>query len=632
MISIIILSILTITSVNASENITDTDVNNYEDNLVSNIDNEPNITVPSKIGEESENEITIDADKEYIKTFDDVQKAIDDAKENDTIELNGTYYGNGRQISLEKSLTFQGKENATFDAQKLSRIFLITSSDVVFKNINFINGNFNDTTYYYDGGIIKAESEGTMKFINCKFINNTVLGNGGVIFSSGMKTSIVNSTFTNNTATSSGGAIFSSIADISIDNSTFISNSASSGGAIEASMTSVSIINSKFIANNASSGAAIWSDGFIFVNNTSFIKNRASDNGGAIKIDSGLEVIDSTFIENTADTGGAICLSCSEFGPNLSLINSTFLKNSAKDTGGALYLSFSVYREHQEAMPDGHANLKGNSFKNNTAEMAGAIFIHGNMNVSDSIFENNFADLIGSIHITSGTVNISECSFKNNSKRNIHLINPGKLIIGDAIYTTETILDNEIPTIKVNVDKIDTFYNSGKLLTVKLTDFKSKKPISGYVSLKVGKKIYELKTNAKGIATFKASLLNAGKYSVTVTHKNGSKYLAIADTFSSINVKKASTTVKAPKVSNKYKKSKYFKFTVKSNKKVVKNLKVKVKVYTGKKYKTYTIKTDKKGVAKLNTKSLKIGKHKVVVSSGNNNYKVSTKSQITIKR
>ena len=57
----------------------------------------------------------------------------------------------------------------------------------------------------------------------------------------------------------------------------------------------------------------------------------------------------------------------------------------------------------------------------------------------------------------------------------------------------------------------------------------------------------------------------------------------------------------------------------------------KVKVYTGKKAKIYTLKTNKKGVARLNTKKLKKGKHKVVISSDDVNYKISAKSKITIR-
>ena len=71
-----------------------------------------------------------------------------------------------------------------------------------------------------------------------------------------------------------------------------------------------------------------------------------------------------------------------------------------------------------------------------------------------------------------------------------------------------------------------------------------------------------------------------------------------------VKIKKMSTIVKAPKISAKYKKTKYFKVTLKkkSNKKALKNIKLKLKVYTGKKYKIYTVKTNKNGVAKFNTK------------------------------
>jgi hypothetical protein len=102
----------------------------------------------------------------------------------------------------------------------------------------------------------------------------------------------------------------------------------------------------------------------------------------------------------------------------------------------------------------------------------------------------------------------------------------------------------------------------------------------------------------------------------------------------SIKINKASTTVKAPKVTGKFKKSKYFKVTIKNKetKKLLSNVKVKIKVFTGKKYKTYSVKTNKKGIAKINTKKLKIGNHKVIISSGNKNYSISGKSLIKIKK
>ena len=94
-------------------------------------------------------------------------------------------------------------------------------------------------------------------------------------------------------------------------------------------------------------------------------------------------------------------------------------------------------------------------------------------------------------------------------------------------------------------------------------------------------------------------------------------------------MKKSKATVKAPKVTNKYKKSAYFKVTVKNKatKKAAKKLVLKLKI--GKK--TYKVKTNKKGIAKFNTKNLKVGTYKVKITSGNANYKISAKSTIKIK-
>ena len=102
----------------------------------------------------------------------------------------------------------------------------------------------------------------------------------------------------------------------------------------------------------------------------------------------------------------------------------------------------------------------------------------------------------------------------------------------------------------------------------------------------------------------------------------------------SIKIDKARTIVKAPQVTNKFKKSAYFKVTIKNKetKRMLSNVKVKIKVFTGKKFKTYTVKTNKKGIAKINTKNLKTGKHKVVISSENKNYSISKNSLIKIKK
>lgn len=90
------------------------------------------------------------------------------------------------------------------------------------------------------------------------------------------------------------------------------------------------------------------------------------------------------------------------------------------------------------------------------------------------------------------------------------------------------------------------------------------------------------------------------------------------------------TVVKTP---TSVKKTKKFKATIthKVNKKPVKNVKVKFKVYTGKKYKYIFRKTNSKGVITFSCKSLKKGKHKIIISSLNKNYSISKTIKVKIK-
>ena len=116
---------------------------------------------------------------------------------------------------------------------------------------------------------------------------------------------------------------------------------------------------------------------------------------------------------------------------------------------------------------------------------------------------------------------------------------------------------------------------------------------------------------------------------ITTNNKN----YVVKKTISYIKVYKAKTIVKAPKITVKFKKSKYFKVNVKNKatKKAVKNIAVKLKVFTGKKYKIYKIKTNKYGTAYLKTKYLKVGSHKVIVYSGNSKYSIGAKSSIKVR-
>ncbi len=98
-------------------------------------------------------------------------------------------------------------------------------------------------------------------------------------------------------------------------------------------------------------------------------------------------------------------------------------------------------------------------------------------------------------------------------------------------------------------------------------------------------------------------------------------------------VKKIATKTEADIVAFKYKSNNYFKVEIEDRYDddiPIKNVKVKLKIYTGSKSKTYIVKTNSRGIAKFNTKDLKPGSHKVIITSADERYKINKVSKIII--
>ena len=184
--------------------------------------------------------------------------------------------------------------------------------------------------------------------------------------------------------------------------------------------------------------------------------------------------------------------------------------------------------------------------------------------------------------------------------------------------------------------KVSTYYKSGKVYKIKLTNTKNKVLMYGAtVNIKVyitKNKFYNLTgtTNANGLVQFKITF-KPGTYKVVVS--SADKGYTAKSVTSQIKVTKS--PIKMTPTALKVKKGKYFKVKVTStkSKKVLSGVKVKVKVYTGKKYKTYTIKTNSKGIASLKIKQ-KVGKHKIVLTPALTKYysaKTVTKTLNVVK-
>ena len=206
----------------------------------------------------------------------------------------------------------------------------------------------------------------------------------------------------------------------------------------------------------------------------------------------------------------------------------------------------------------------------------------------------------------------------------------------DAKQVTKTITVKKIKA-KLTAKKVNTYYKAGKYFTVKLTNAKNKKAVyAAEVNIKifVSKNRYynyNGQTGMNGQLKLLLDSLKPGTYKVEVSSASNKNYDAKKVT-SKIVIKKATAKLTPKKLTAKKGAKKYFKVTVKNKKtkKVIKGVKVKVKVYTGKKAKTYKIKTNSKGIAKLSVKKLKVGKHKVVVTSADK-YVVAKKAKSTIK-
>ena len=425
----------------------------------------------------------------------------------------------------------------------------------------------------------------TITVKSCRFDRNRInentyaFRNGGAIFIRGDDNKVIGCNFTNNYACDDGGAISTYGDNFTVDNSRFVNCKAydgiyysdSGGGAISYQGLGIQVLNSHFEGSNACKGGAILAD------------MRGSDNRIGL-----LKAYNCSFIKNTAKGYGAICCA---FG--------------------------------------GSAEIDSCDFIDNTAQICSGVYVHDGAKIINSRFINNTSPF--------ATIVILE---KYTLKNNTYAGNsPGLFILGksfEAKAYDENLKKMELIKFTMTNTKIE--YNSNRQFSVKLTHIYTGQPINdAYLDIySNGKKIAQGSTDENGIFMFGKSL-NAGTYNVKVVLKNnvlvGGNPLSFCHEYSpeplstSITVEKIKTQVSAPKIKAKYRQSKNFKITVKHAKQPVKKIRINVKIDK----KTYKLKTNSKGIAKINTKNLKHGKHKVVISSGNANYQISAKSKITIR-
>ena len=333
--AILVIFLFTLTAVSAGENVTD-------DAIAENAHEDVEINVTKTAG-----------------TFQDLHDLIEDTSEEYVLELDRDYENEGRWnfIEIDKEMGIDGKGHS-IDAKSLSRVFRITGSNVLLKNITFLNGNYDD----FYGGAIYLNSTSSLRIIGCKFIN----------FSA-----------------ESGGAIYcDEFSGLHVVNSSFINCSAKFGGAIYFRPNTVSVINNTNFTNNVAEviGGSLFSTGCWMTIERSSFKNSSAiyESGGAF-----------TFL-NTVFDGRYLTISdCgSEFGGAFTLLSSKsnithskFRKNSALYDGGALYAAY------------GELYLEDNEFIDNSANRGGAAFISLiTTEISNNLLKDNSATLANAVY------------------------------------------------------------------------------------------------------------------------------------------------------------------------------------------------------------------------------------------
>ena len=346
-------------------------------------------------------------------------------------------YVNG--IVVNETVTINGN-GKTIDGSNLARTFYVTASNVVIKNLNFINGystgygnnirwtgNYGlltDCTFKYSlswtpnslisGAVHFGGAYGVIT--NCLFDRNVAnytssTPDGGGLSVHGTQNTVKNCNFTNNYARGSGGAIHQQGSYNTILDCYFYNNTcAEFGGAVLLWSTNHNVINCTFVSN----------------------KNIGGSTGGALATYYGTaNVTGCDFRDNSAKVhGGAISITSS--GSMVNVKDCNFTNNSAGSNGGALYLTL------------GYSTVVNCNFESNTAANGGASFVSGSMNtIEECEFKSNTATATGgAVYVSGDSSTITDSKFTSNSDTKgsgaLYVASGKSTYLDDLTYTTSS--------------------------------------------------------------------------------------------------------------------------------------------------------------------------------------------------
>jgi len=309
----------------------------------------------------------ISVDDDGPADFNNIQAAIDDANDGDTVIVQpGTYTGPGnRDIEFKgKAITVTSTDpndpnivattviDANGSESEPHRCFILENSDGLYATVSglTLTGGLAE-----HGGAIHC-LRSSLKVESCCIEWNRALEDGGAIHASDCNLVILSSTIRNNRAGFNGGGVFH-YSETGLDShvsrrNTFSNNTAFRGGGLRAMFGVVTLSQCVFLGNSSTDsstrlgggGGANILNGSTQVDNCLFAANSTQSTGGGFSVYSTCsggyaEVRSCTFVHNRAISGGAAaakgCGSCQVF-----LYNCILWASEPPDDPGVYHLAF----------------------------------------------------------------------------------------------------------------------------------------------------------------------------------------------------------------------------------------------------------------------------------------------------
>lgn len=433
--------------------------------------------------------------------------------------------------------------------------------------LDIANSRFENNTATYCGGVFLSYLNTTTHISNSYFKNNNGTNAGGIIYQQRYCNMFVDDCVFEDNYANTGGSLYAHhYSNLTATNCSFSTGRARTGSAIiGADFVILTITDCKFENNVASEGAIMGDEGCqINVDHCTFNNNSATF-GAAVFGDmiNNITVKNSILTNNVATYGGAIF---GTFETNIRIINNTFSANNAVN-GSVVFVDNTGKLDEEPETPayEGITSAiycQDNIFTNNTSEDGLLIVNYETVNSHElkdtKIIASDISVTVDASKKQKVTITLKDKDGNALSSKDVNIV------LNGVIYAEKT-NENGISTVNTVFSKVGTFdyvvcfdgdnnYKSSiatakikvnkkstSIVLPKKATYKAKAKNKYYsitlkgegkalakkqVTIKVNKKTYTAKTNAKGVAKFNVKITKKGTYKVNVNFKGDSIYNA----------------------------------------------------------------------------------------------------------